>query len=64
MILRIVDLDGRFLRDDFVFDPETEQGIETPCPEGFSWPKWDGEQWVEGGGVFEAREVSNENTEG
>ena len=22
--------------------------IETPCPDGFYHPKWDGEQWVEG----------------
>lgn len=57
MILRIIDTEtGLFKRDDFVYDTETEQGIETPCPEGFSYPKWDGEQWVEGGGVFEAHE--------
>lgn len=54
MILRIIDTEtGLFKRDDFIYDPETETGIETPCPEGFSCPKWDGEQWVEGGGVFE-----------
>jgi hypothetical protein len=23
--------------------------IETPCPDGFHFPKWDGEKWVEGG---------------
>ena len=53
MLYRIIDkLTKRFIRDDFTFDPETEEAIEAPCPEGFSWPMWDGEQWVEGGGVF------------
>lgn len=23
--------------------------VETPCPSGFYWPKWDGSAWVEGG---------------
>ena len=22
--------------------------IDTPCPPGFYWPRWDGEKWVEG----------------
>ena len=22
--------------------------VETPCPDGFYLPKWDGEKWVEG----------------
>lgn len=53
MFLRIVDKEtGFFIRDDFEFNPEVEMGIETPCPEGFSWPKWNSEKWIEGGGVF------------
>ncbi len=61
MILRIINKEtGFFIRDDFTFDPETEQGIETPCPDGFSYPKWDGEHWVEGGGVFEVQESQSD----
>lgn len=61
MILRIIDKEtGLFKRDDFVYDFESEQGIETPCPEGFSYPKWDGEQWVENGGIFEPQKYIDE----
>jgi len=27
----------------------TEHTIETPCPDGFYLPKWDGKKWIEGG---------------
>ena len=35
--------------------------IDTPCPPGFYWPRWDGEKWVEGGTVPET--VAPEPTE-
>jgi hypothetical protein len=44
---RIIDENGLFVCDDFV-DELTEFTIETPCPDGFYLPKWNGTQWVEG----------------
>ena len=29
-----------FLRDDFVWNPETEEAISTPCPQGLNQPMW------------------------
>ncbi len=31
--------------------------VNTPCPGGFRWPKWDGTQWVEGNTELPAPEV-------
>ena len=45
--VRIIDENGLFVEDAFV-DELTEFTIETPCPDGFYLPKWDGEKWVEG----------------
>ena len=45
--VRIIDSNGYFIEDAFV-DELTEFTIETPCPDGFYLPKWDGTQWVEG----------------
>lgn len=47
MLVRIIDSNGFFVEDAFV-DELTEFTIETPCPDGFYLPKWDGEKWVEG----------------
>ncbi|MDD4276161.1 MAG: hypothetical protein PHO33_04195 [Clostridia bacterium] len=46
--VRIIDENGLFVVDAFV-DELTEFTIETPCPSGFYHPKWNGENWVEGG---------------
>ena len=46
--VRIIDENGLFVEDAFV-NELTEYTIETPCPDGFYRPKWDGEKWVEGG---------------
>ena len=46
--VRIIDSNGLFVCDDFV-DELTDRTIETPCPDGFYLPKWDGTRWVEGG---------------
>lgn len=48
MFVRLIDENGMFLEDAFV-DELTEFTIETPCPDGFILPRWDGAQWVEGG---------------
>ena len=48
MILRITDLNGIFLRDDFTFDEETEIGLETEPAQGLYAPKWNGTEWIEG----------------
>lgn len=45
--VRIIDESGLFIRDDFV-EELTELTIETPCPEGFYLPRWNGGKWVEG----------------
>ena len=45
--MRILNLDGLFLRDDVVYDTEVEMAIETESPQGLYRPKWDGEKWVE-----------------
>ena len=47
MFVRKIDPNGYFIEDAFV-DELTEFTIETPCPDGFYLPKWDGEKWVEG----------------
>ena len=47
ILVRIIDDNGLFIEDAFV-DELTEFTIETPCPDGFYLPKWDGTQWVEG----------------
>ena len=47
MFVRIIDSNGFFVEDAFV-DELTEFTIETPCPDGFYLPKWNGSQWVEG----------------
>lgn len=44
---RIIDSNGYFIEDAFV-EELTEFTIETPCPDGFYLPKWNGAQWVEG----------------
>ena len=46
MLVRIIDSNGFFVEDAFV-DELTEFTIETPCPDGFYLPRWDGTQWVE-----------------
>ena len=48
MILRIMDKDGNFLRDDFSFNAETEIGLDVEPAQGLYKPKWDGEKWIEG----------------
>lgn len=47
MLVRIIDDNGYFLRDDFT-EEITKNTIETPCPQGFHLPKWNGTEWVEG----------------
>ena len=47
MFVRIIDSNGYFIEDAFV-EELTEFTIETPCPDGFYLPKWNGTQWVEG----------------
>jgi hypothetical protein len=47
-MLRIIDKNGFFLRDDFDFDTETEIGLNVTPAQGFYLPKWDGTAWVEG----------------
>lgn len=49
MILRIIDKQTKiWLRDDFIFDEETEIGLEVEPAQGLYRPKWNGESWEEG----------------
>lgn len=50
-LLRIVNKSGLFLRDDFVFDNDTEIGIDTEPARGLIYPKWDfaHKKWTENG---------------
>lgn len=47
MILRITDLGGHFLRDDFKFNPDTEIGLDVEPAQGLYQPKWNGTAWIE-----------------
>ena len=47
MLVRIIDDNGYFLRDDFT-EEITKNTIETPCPQGFHLPRWNGTEWIEG----------------
>ena len=56
LFLHKVDDNGLFIEDCILEAfPTLEDGtpdthfIETPVPQGFILPKWDGTQWVEGG---------------
>ena len=46
---------GLFIEDYVGEQPVTDTGepdpayIATPCPDGFYWPRWNGEAWEEGG---------------
>ena len=48
MIKRIISTDGVFLRDDFTAN-DGEIALDVAPAQGFYWPKWDGEKWIEGG---------------
>ena len=49
-MLRIIDKQTQlFIRDDFIFDEETEIGLDVTPAQGLYAPKWDGTQWVETG---------------
>lgn len=47
-LLRIINKQGLFIRDDFTFDEETEIGLDVEPSQGLYQPKWDGEKWIEG----------------
>lgn len=51
MILRIIDKDTQlFKRDDFIFNEETEMGLNVQPAQGLQTvPKWDdvNEEWIE-----------------
>jgi len=47
-LLRIINKENSvFIRDDFSFDAKTEIGLDVAPAQGFIWPKWDGQAWVE-----------------
>ncbi len=47
IFVRKIDEQGFFIEDTFV-EEINEFTIETPCPQGFYKPKWNGETWIEG----------------
>ena len=50
MIIRIINKQGLFIRDDFTWDEENEIGLDVEASQGFYHPKWDFEleTWTEG----------------
>lgn len=48
MILRIIDKQGYFIRDDFTFDETMEIGLDVIPAQGLYKPMWNGKEWVEG----------------
>ena len=50
MILRIIDLEGNFIRDDFTYDEEKEIGLNVEAPQGLYKIEWnfETESWEEG----------------
>ena len=52
---RITDLQGYFLRDDEVFNEETEIGLDVEASQGLYRQKWNGSEWVE---CLSAEEIS------
>lgn len=59
MLVRIIDDNGFFLRDDFA-EEITKNTIETPCPQGFHLPRWNGTEWVEGKTPIELAVIETE----
>ena len=39
-LLRIINKDGYFIRDDFEFDVEIEIGLDVEASQGLYQPKW------------------------
>ena len=72
IFLRITDLDGYFIRDDFTYDEGVEYGLNTEPAWGFYKPKWSGDitedeegnitvskgEWVEGATQEEIDELT------
>lgn len=46
-LLRIINKQGLFIRDDFTFDELTEIGLDVEPAQGLFKPRWDGTQWGE-----------------
>lgn len=47
-LLRIINKQGYFIRDDFTFDGETEIGLDVEPAQGLYKPLWNGAGWIEG----------------
>jgi hypothetical protein len=58
-----IDDDGFYVEPVIVSDNDELDGnlIETPIPEGFYRPKWDGEKWVEGLSQEEIEQLKQQN---
>lgn len=63
MILRITDLQGFFIRDDFTYDEETEIALDVSPAQGLYKPKWNGTEWVEGMSEEEIQAIPQTPTE-
>ena len=60
-IIRIIDADGIFLRDEFIENiKEGERFIEGGVPQGLITPKWNGSAWVEGATVTKLAELNTQ----
>ena len=48
-MVRIIDENGNFIRDEFIENLTNEKYVDGEVPQGFILPKWNGTNWVEGG---------------
>ncbi len=59
-LLRITNLEGDFIRDDFEFNEETEIALDVEPSQGLYKPKWDFNtgEWIEGATGEEIKELT------
>jgi len=62
IFVRKIDSQSFFVEDDFV-EELTQFTIETPCPQGFYKPKWNGTEWIEGLAQEDIDAIKNVPTE-
>lgn len=61
-LLRIINKQGLFIRDDFSFDEETEIGLDVEPAQGLYKPLWNGTGWIEGATAEEIASIQNQPT--
>lgn len=60
--MRIIDNNGMFLRDDIIYNTETENAIEVDSPQGLWKPRWNGTVWEESLSLAEIEAIKAQTT--